>query len=85
VTTELCGHWEHEGPCRWPHDNSIAQDGSVAKFRTVFVAAPADFEEVDARIKRALSSAKDGTFVSRNPRPLSRDEERLAARLAQTS
>src|SRR5688572_4713476 len=19
VTVALCGHWEHEGPCRWPH------------------------------------------------------------------
>jgi len=21
VTVELCGHWEHEGPCRWPPAN----------------------------------------------------------------
>ena len=19
VTVALCGHWEHDGPCRWPH------------------------------------------------------------------
>ena len=23
VTTALCGHWEHDGPCRWPHNNAI--------------------------------------------------------------
>jgi len=24
VTVELCGHWEHAGPCRWPHNSEIA-------------------------------------------------------------
>ncbi len=23
VTVELCGHWEHEGACRWPHNSAI--------------------------------------------------------------
>jgi len=36
VTVALCGHWEHDGPCRWPHHNQI--DG--AQFRTVFIATP---------------------------------------------
>ena len=23
VTVALCGHWDHEGPCRWPHRSNI--------------------------------------------------------------
>jgi hypothetical protein len=23
VTVELCGSWDHEGPCRWPHNSAI--------------------------------------------------------------
>ena len=26
VTVALCGHWEHEGPCRWPHNNALAAE-----------------------------------------------------------
>lgn len=25
VTVALCGHWEHEGPCCWPHNNEISE------------------------------------------------------------
>ena len=30
ITVALCGHWEHEPPCRWPHHTDItaAGDGS---------------------------------------------------------
>src|SRR5882762_7483502 len=42
VTIALCGHWEHDGPCRWPHHNQI--DGR--QFRTVFIATPEDEPEV---------------------------------------
>src|SRR5688500_10850905 len=31
VTRELCGHWEHEPPCRWPHNNCVAGDGEDSK------------------------------------------------------
>src|SRR3712207_2023776 len=55
VTAELCGHWEHDGPCRWPHNNAI--DAGV--FRTVFVADPGDEEQVRRRVERALRDADD--------------------------
>ena len=50
VTTELCGHWEHEGPCRWPHNKASAD----TTFRTLFVAPATDEEEVRERIEGAL-------------------------------
>ena len=30
VTVALCGHWDHEGPCRWPHhtEAQAAEDGT---------------------------------------------------------
>jgi hypothetical protein len=27
ITVALCGHWEHEPPCRWPHHTDITPDG----------------------------------------------------------
>lgn len=55
VTAGLCGHWQHEPPCRWPHNNAVepAEPGR-ARFRTVFVAAAEDEVEVRARIDGAL-------------------------------
>jgi hypothetical protein len=52
VTVELCGHWKHDGPCRWPHNNAIA-DG---RFRTLFVADPAEADDVAGRIEHALAA-----------------------------
>ena len=23
ITTALCGHWEHDGPCQWPHHTAV--------------------------------------------------------------
>src|SRR5919202_4298744 len=37
VTIALCGHYEQEGVCRWPHNNDICTDTSPARFRTLFV------------------------------------------------
>ena len=53
VTTELCGHWEHPGPCHWPHNNAI----SGARFRTLFIAHPRDEGIVRERITHALAGA----------------------------
>ncbi len=32
VTVELCGHWDHPGPCRWPHNNEIEAARDAASF-----------------------------------------------------
>jgi len=87
VTTALCGHWEHEGPCRWPHNNDIALAGATASgaratFRTLF-AAPADDEgEIRTRIDEALANGGDWTLVETRSRDVAASERPLAERLA---
>jgi hypothetical protein len=78
VTVALCGHWEHDGPCRWPHNNQI-QD---ARFRTIFVAAADDEPEVRRRIRAALHSDPGWRVCSDYARDVAQDEEELASQLA---
>lgn len=73
VTVALCGHWEHEGDCRWPHHSSVSSsagaDGKdVAGVQVVTVAFDASGAEVDQvreRIRAALAGGRltgpDGT------------------------
>jgi len=77
VTVALCGHWEHDGPCRWPHHNQI--DG--VEFRTVFIATPEDEPEVRRRIRSALRNQPGWRVVSENARAVTADEEEIGARL----
>jgi hypothetical protein len=82
VTVELCGHWEHEGPCRWPHNNAIEDVAPVAAFRTVFVASEGDVEDVHARIDRALHSSAGWTVLASGPRAPTAEEQALGAKLS---
>ena len=81
VTVALCGHWEHEGPCRWPHNNALTAEPTPARFRTVFVADAADESEIRTRIVEALASAAGWTLISHRPRPVTVDEDELGRRL----
>ena len=68
VTTALCGHWEHDGPCRRPHFTSPAPDGDAVVV-TVYFDAPAEEEqEVRALIRNALATGSlvgpDGTATT---------------------
>jgi hypothetical protein len=78
VTVALCGHWEHDGPCRWPHNNQI--DGR--QFRTIFIASAEDELEVRRRIRAALHGQPGWRVVSDAGRDLAVEERELAARLA---
>ena len=41
VTVALCGHWEHDGPCRWPHHTAVRDPaGPELDLRVVFAADP---------------------------------------------
>ncbi len=57
VTVELCGHWEHDGPCRWPHHTSstVEPDGT-AEVTVRFDAEEADVAAVRERIVEALGA-----------------------------
>lgn len=81
VTAALCGHWEHEGPCRWPHNNSIDLSGDPAQFRTVFVSPTVELDELRARIESALTSGKGWTVGSAALGSLRDDERAVGERL----
>jgi hypothetical protein len=81
VTTALCGHWEHDGPCRWPHNNSIEGAGSGVNFRTLFVASAADEARVRELIERSLRDGTGWVVRRTRSRPVSPAEAPLAARL----
>jgi len=84
VTTALCGHWEHNGPCRWPHNNDAEPDDPVVRFRTIFVAPAADEAEVRERIERSLREGAGWVVLSSSARPVAASEEPLARKLAAT-
>ena len=80
VTTALCGHWEHDGPCRWPHNSAV--DG--ATFRTVFVAPADEAGEVRRRIEAALRGSGGWSVGAVRARAVSPAEQALAERLEAT-
>jgi hypothetical protein len=78
VTVALCGDWDHEGACRWPHNSAIVADGDRWRLRTVFLAPLAEEGEVRHRIDRGLRQTGEWTVVSAAGRALTSDEEALA-------
>ena len=84
VTTQLCGHREHEGPCRWPHHNAIATTDDGFALRVVFVASDDDDDvvEVESRIDAALLAMEGCDVMVTGPDALQADELPLASRLA---
>ena len=85
VTVALCGYWEHEGPCRWPHNNAIAAErGTTARFRTLFVADGAEEQAVRDLIVAALAHATGWTVTSNAARPVAESEHDLARWLLTT-
>ena len=81
VTTELCGHWEHDGPCRWPHNNAVEASDEGASFRTLFVAPAADENEVRERIEQSLREAPGWVVLETRARPVLPSDRSLARRL----
>ena len=81
VTVELCGHWEHEGACRWPHNNAVDASHRPARFRTLFVAGDGEAVEVRKRIEEALRGGEAWRVVSVGERPVAAHERALADRL----
>ena len=82
VTVELCGHWEHEGPCAWPHNSAIDADQTPALFRTIYVADQDEERAIRDRIARSLNQAGDWRVEGVRARPIADDERDLADRLA---
>ena len=55
ITVDLCGHWEHEGPCRWPHRTDARRKGDLLEITTRFETDPEDEPEVRRRIEAVLA------------------------------
>jgi hypothetical protein len=82
VTMALCGHWEHEGVCRWPHHTSIERLGEVHVARVVFSAWASEAEDVRERIERSLREGADWDIVESGAADPTADEVALAIRWA---
>lgn len=55
ITVELCGHWEHAGPCPVaPHHTDVARVGDELRIRILFAADEQQQEHVRLSIERAL-------------------------------
>lgn len=80
VTSALCGHWEHDGPCRWPHNNAIDASTSPAQFRTLLVAETSEAAAVATQVQSALANG-EWTLVSTRLRDVAASEAELAAHL----
>lgn len=90
VTVALCGHWQHDGPCRWPHHTSVERVEGALEVRTVVVSEAADEPGVRERIDDALEAgAQDGPdgrtstwiLLSSGPDDLRPEEQDLARRI----
>ena len=55
VTVALCGHWEHEPPCRVPHRTDVAATPEGLGVRVLFACDPADEGGVRASVEQALA------------------------------
>ena len=60
VTVRLCGHWEHNGPCRWPHHTESVEDGDAWVATVRFNAPEDEVESVRAMIRSVL---EEGSLV----------------------
>ncbi len=58
VTVALCGHWEHEPPCRVPHRSDMASTDDGLLVRVLFACDPADEGAVRASVDQALAGGE---------------------------
>lgn len=90
VTVGLCGSWEHDGPCVWPHHSATGTDGTATTVRTVFRARPEHEADVRRLIDAALGTGRqagpDGTttvwtVLDSGPAEATDDEKSLGDRI----
>jgi hypothetical protein len=82
ITVALCGHWEHDGPCRWPHYSEIDTDATPSRLRTVFACGDDEVDDVHAQIDGAVRAADEWSVLSSVRRDPAGDEVDLGASLA---
>jgi hypothetical protein len=82
VTVALCGHWDHEGPCRWPHHSRIDDDSDPARLCTVAVVPTDEWDDVTARIETELRRDDRWTVLAFTARDIGPEEHTLAEHLS---
>ena len=82
ITVALCGSWDHEPPCPLaPHHTAAKWVEGEVRLRTLFAAEPADVQEVERRIRCALSKSAEWAFLSGGLSEIRAGEAGHAARL----
>ena len=82
VTVALCGHWEHEGRCRWPHNTRIDASSPSAHMRTVVVAPRVDRDAIAGRVEDALRRDTRWSVLGFTLGEITESEHALVDRLA---
>lgn len=90
VTTRLCGGWQHEGACRWPHHTSVEGTAPLLVLRVVFVAEPGEEQGVRRLVVEGLASGTSAgpggeshwELLEEGPADLREDERGLGDRLS---
>jgi hypothetical protein len=84
ITVALCGHWEHDGPCRWPHYSELDTDNAPTRLSTVFACPEDEVDDVHGAIDAAVRTAADWTVLSSRRRDPHGAEVDLGERLVHT-
>jgi hypothetical protein len=84
VTVALCGSWEHEGACRWPHHTAVDLSATPSPVRVVYVVDDDELDHVRTMIDSALASGDDWDTVAVREDTLTAEESALAQRLRGT-
>lgn len=58
VTVALCGHWEHEGACRWPHYTETETIAHQHRLTIDFTCEESDLDEVSSKIHGAIKKGR---------------------------
>jgi hypothetical protein len=65
ITIALCGHWDHPGPCRWPHLTTVEASGRTLSVSVAYSCPDEERVEVESLIEGAIQSGvltgPDGT------------------------
>ncbi|MBD0293470.1 MAG: hypothetical protein ICV70_07850 [Jiangellaceae bacterium] len=90
MTMALCGQWEHDGSCRWPHHTVVehSPEGALT-VRTLFACDAAEEQPVREQILSAFRTGRlEGplglttwTLVREAASTIAADERLIATRL----
>ena len=77
----MCGSWDHEGSCRWPHQTSVDASLDPSPLRVVYVVDDEELGHVRRMIEAALTSGDDWSTTDMRADRLTAEESALVQRL----